>query len=591
MRFLLLLSFTACLLGQEPAKKARIEGTVNSAAGVPVVRAQVALQGPTTVQNGQPVQGGAYAATTDDKGKFSMENIDAGRNYQLTVTKQGFVQARYGARANNPAGTPLNLDAGQAMSGILITMTQQGVISGRVVDQNGDAVQNVRVAVLRRDYSTGERQLSPAGTIATTNDLGEYRVANLTAGRYYVQAAPNSTANLVGAITGTAAPKVDHLSTYYPNSPDASRATALDLAAGAELRGTDVRLNRGPVFSLRGKMFDPAGAPASGITARVVAREAASSGLSALALGANLISPRGADGSFEARGLLPGSYVIQTLASTPVNGGPKISGRTEVMIVDQDVNDVQFRLTAGATVKGTVRMEGGDLPAIVAANQQAAQRTLRTTNLTPISQPILAAALNLSVRLDGGLGTSVTGPIQSDGAFSIEGVLAAPFKVTVSPLPAGAYIKSIRFGSEDVLRNGLDLSSGGGGTLDIVLSAKGAAVRATVHKEVAEETGGLLVALWPRDLQVGQGNAVRIVRSGPNGMANFAGLPPGGYYAAAFADVDQTLLRAREFLAKLTAGATHVDLTEPTSNPAQPIPVDVEVVPVAKTKAAEEALP
>ena len=73
------------------------------------------------------------------------------------------------------------------MKSLSIIMTPQGVIAGKVLDQDGDPVAMVQVQVMRYSYARGRKQLQPTGT-ASTNDLGEYRVGNLAPGRYYISA-------------------------------------------------------------------------------------------------------------------------------------------------------------------------------------------------------------------------------------------------------------------------------------------------------------------------------------------------------------------------------------------------------------------
>jgi len=93
----------------EPPKKARISGSVVSSKGAPIPRAQVRLNGPPVLNDPAAVN---MSATADDAGKFVIENIEPGRNYQLTAQRPGFVAARYGARTATAPGSPLTLDAG-----------------------------------------------------------------------------------------------------------------------------------------------------------------------------------------------------------------------------------------------------------------------------------------------------------------------------------------------------------------------------------------------------------------------------------------------------------------------------------------------
>src|SRR6185503_10881105 len=84
-------------------------------------------------------------------------------------------------------------------SAIQLKLTPQSVIIGRVYDQDGDPVENAQVQVMRYTYPRSGRQLSTVGT-GTTNDLGEYRVAGLAPGRYYVSA--TGRGGLAGRLAG-----------------------------------------------------------------------------------------------------------------------------------------------------------------------------------------------------------------------------------------------------------------------------------------------------------------------------------------------------------------------------------------------------
>src|SRR5262249_50063461 len=51
-----------------------------------------------------------------------------------------------------------------------------GVISGRVVDDQGRPMRGARVQALARTYEDGSLQMTPRGNPATTNDRGEFRL-------------------------------------------------------------------------------------------------------------------------------------------------------------------------------------------------------------------------------------------------------------------------------------------------------------------------------------------------------------------------------------------------------------------------------
>src|SRR3954469_23513440 len=147
--------------------------------------------------NGRPVKRARVFATaaelpggrgmlTDDSGVFDLTELPAGR-YTLTVSKSGFVALSYGQRRPLQGGTPLQLADGQQLKGIEFQLPRGSVISGRVLDEDGDAMPGVMVRIMRYQYLQGERRLTPAGN-GQTDDKGQYRVWGLMPGDYYVNA-------------------------------------------------------------------------------------------------------------------------------------------------------------------------------------------------------------------------------------------------------------------------------------------------------------------------------------------------------------------------------------------------------------------
>jgi len=119
--------------------KARLEGHVLSqTTGEPLRKANLHLAmlqrlgvGPANSQMPR------YVVSSDAGGKFAFEDVEAGR-YSLSADRAGYVRQNYGARAANSGGTNLTLDSGQEIKGIVLKLVPQGVISGRVVDEDGD---------------------------------------------------------------------------------------------------------------------------------------------------------------------------------------------------------------------------------------------------------------------------------------------------------------------------------------------------------------------------------------------------------------------------------------------------------------------
>src|SRR4029079_12808602 len=84
-------------------------------------------------------------------------------NSNVPASKAGFVDAVFGQRRPLQPGTPLTLADNQAAAGFDMRLTRGAVDTGRVLDEDGEALAHALVTVQRYQYVRGERQLTPAG--------------------------------------------------------------------------------------------------------------------------------------------------------------------------------------------------------------------------------------------------------------------------------------------------------------------------------------------------------------------------------------------------------------------------------------------
>jgi len=567
----------------EPPKKARISGSVVSSKGAPIPRAQVRLNGPPVLNDPSAVN---MSATADDAGKFVIENIEPGRNYQLTAQRPGFVAARYGARTATAPGSPLTLDAGADLKSLIITMTPQGVISGRVTDQTGDPVQGAIVAVLRRGYQRGVRQLVNA-TTAQSNDQGEFRVANLSPGRYYVMA---SDRRLLDALSGAPTPeggRTGNIATYYPNAPDAQAAAPLDVAAGVELRSIDIRFLNGRMFTARGKV-DTAGLSPTSVILTAMPKDSASNGSLIAQLSQSTAQTRPPDYTFELRNLAPGTYLVQTRTQNLVNGVQSLRAGNfvEMNVTDADLKGLVIPMAAGTPIKGTVTLEGGDLKTLFPANSQ----NNAATAIAAANAGILVSGLRPAIGLTQVIGLptpAASGPIEENGTFTLDGVAPGKYQLNVAALPQGFFVKAARFAGREVLHAGLELGAGGGGDLAIVLSNKPGEIDGAIVTDSNESHAGYLVTLWTKNPEPGSANGgVRTAYTDQNGGFQFRNLPPGEYFTVAWEEADAQLVLSRDFLAQFSGEASSVTISEGGQGSAQ-----VKLISGEKSRAAEAKLP
>lgn len=169
----------------QPIGSARITGRVLAAdSGAPVRRAQVRLSGvPTATQNAAPIHPYLQKEVeTDDSGAFDFAGLPGG-SYNISVGRtNGFLELPRAKRAIVGEGRALE---------VVLRLERTGAIVGRVADRNGEGLLGIEVLALRRKEFRGRVTLmADYGSRGSTNDLGQFRLFNLSPGEYFVVAAP-----------------------------------------------------------------------------------------------------------------------------------------------------------------------------------------------------------------------------------------------------------------------------------------------------------------------------------------------------------------------------------------------------------------
>ncbi len=167
---------------QPPATGAIAGGVMLEGGGTPVRRARVTLSGAGL----RP----SRTATTNEQGQFSFTQLPAGR-FTLSASKPGYVDISYGAKKPGRPGTPIQLDDGQKLDRIDIKLPKGSVLTGVVVDENGEPSPGTQVRAMRFVIRTGDKTLQQTGT-DTTDDRGVYRIYGQQPGDYIVSAVPRN---------------------------------------------------------------------------------------------------------------------------------------------------------------------------------------------------------------------------------------------------------------------------------------------------------------------------------------------------------------------------------------------------------------
>jgi protocatechuate 3,4-dioxygenase beta subunit len=160
---------------------------MNVKAGTPLKKAtvQLVMMNPGGSGGGRGPQAAPVrrVAETDEQGRFVFANLDPGK-FQLSAERQGFLRQNYGARKYSGGGTPILVAESQNVKAIVFQLMPQAVITGKILDEDGEGMADQPVRAWRYVYRGGKRQWASVAS-AQTSDIGEFRLPNLEPGQYW----------------------------------------------------------------------------------------------------------------------------------------------------------------------------------------------------------------------------------------------------------------------------------------------------------------------------------------------------------------------------------------------------------------------
>ena len=507
-----------------PAGTSVIRGVVTSDAGAPVRRAQVRAN-----VSGMP---GARVTSTDAQGRFELRELPAGR-WTVSASKPGFVTQRYGQRRPFETVVPIELaDGGRVDANF--SLLRGGVINGRVQDDLGDPVANVRVTVQRRQMIEGRRRMINVGVTDETDDTGAFRLYGLAPGEYYVSAVLRANPlEQPGDASGYAP-------TYFPGTGSANEAQRVAVGAGEEVSIGFALL---PVRLVRisGTVVSQSGDLGGGMVQLVGAGDSGEGSL--VTLGGGIQS----DGSFTIANVAPGSYVLNARSGARAGrgrGGPIEAtaleiGSLPVVVADSDVTGVTISLTRGASIAGTVVTEG--------------------------TSPITLSSLRVSarqIRDTAGQAFSASG-VSATGSFQLS-TLTGTVALRLENVPPQWMVKSIVVGPTDVTDGAFELRGTEQVTnARVVLTDRVSELNGTVtvRNQEAKDSSVIVfaedAARWSFPTRF-----VRMARANAQGGFSLRGLPGETYLVAAVDYLEEGEWQDPEFLERLREAATRVTLRD-----------------------------
>ncbi len=488
----------------------------------------------------------ARLAVTDENGVFEFPELPAGR-YSVSASKTGYVAVNFGQRRPLRAGRPIEVRDGQRVRDVDFRLPRGSVITGRVLDQDGEPLVRATIRALRYRWVQGERRIEPGGG-AETDDRGQFRIYGLPPGTYFVSAAAQ-TADIAtmqrrqdgrdASDPSRPAESYTYAPTYYPGVGALSDAVPIAVPTGEEVAGIDFSLQLVTAARVTGIVISSSGAAANA-TVQLLPDD--SRGMS----GSTYSARAGRDGTFSIANVPPGRY-IAFARGQPVRGEQDMSAALPLSISGSLVSDVTLALASGTTISGQVTFEGATTP-----SQQ---------DLTRIRIGLWAPVM-ASLPMSGGQMNATPRP---DGSFSIANVPAGSRLFRVAGLQSPWALKAVYFDGRDVTDEMFEVKPGESvGHVTVVVSDKATAVTGAVRDERDQLLTDFTVIAFAADSNLWrpQSRFIQAVRPDKNGVYTIRGLPPGEYLLRAVDDVDQGEWYDPELLATLRAGATGVTLQE-----------------------------
>jgi hypothetical protein len=480
-----------------------------------------------------------YVTSTDSEGKFRFEGVAAG-TYGVTLQRSGFVRT-----GKNPEEQPVTVTAGQETSGILYKMEATGVIAGKITEADGDPLQGVSVWVSRVGKN-GAPEYGPREVVENesgqemTNDLGEFRIANLKSGQYIVQAqAQGLNPAPDPAEKGKQKELPTYALTYFPGTTDTKAATPVQVTPGGTASAN---------FSMTtSRTYRVSGTVAVAPNARNVQMYLVST------TGQTQAVELGEGGKFEFPGVLPGTYAAQIvdLSAGPVGGNGGVESRTQmigspIVVSNSDVSGLVLQPEASGSVTGKVRTEDGATLAWTGMN----------ISLVRIPQEEELPQLNDIGALGG------HAPLKEDGSFEMKDVAGAMYQVFMggqSSQFGDYYLKSVLVDGRETVDTGFEVRAAT--TLDVVLGGKGAEVDGTVVDADANPLGGVSVMSLPSVGKQKRLDLYQRAQTDATGHFTMKAMPPGAYVIVALENAPDNPWSA-EFLSKYGDKGELVDLGE-----------------------------
>ncbi len=398
-----------------------------------------ALRGITVnlTRNGQGGGRGGQAVKTDEDGKYKFTNVAAG-NYIVTPNAMAFVPDSTDV-AGPFRGKSVIVNDNENVENIDISMRAGGVITGKILRPDSAPAIEQRVTLKTKNAdgtTTTFFSASTSGMTNSTDDRGVFRLFGIPAGQYLVSAGDAGG----GGPRGFGNFRQRYPVTYYPGVLVEAEAQAVDVTEGNETKDIEIRLGEPlPTYEAKGKVVDAiTGTPVVGV--QVAYRQVSRNQRGGGGMPMNSSNERtNLDGEFLITGIEKGSYQISVQGDQNTD---YYSEQVAFEVADADAANIEIKASRGATINGSVVIEGAETQAALASAGLGVMAMTRTAG-----------------RGGGGggpqMGRNNMSDVSANGAFQVKGLQPGKVSIQITNSSADSRYSIVR-----VEREGADVSSG-----------------------------------------------------------------------------------------------------------------------------------
>jgi protocatechuate 3,4-dioxygenase beta subunit len=518
----------------EPTGTARIRGRVVAAdRGTPMRRATVSLTAVMlpSATRGQsvdvPIAAGRSGqpmammtprrATTDADGQFEFAQLPAG-SYRVTASPgqyaSQYLSMSYGAtRPMGPywpeLGQTIELKDGQSVDKVNIALPRGAIITGRVLDENGEPLARVQVYTLGFPPGASRGQRSGAGM--STDDLGQFRLWGLSPGDYVVVAdARGNTFVAPNAPPETEEERLGYVTTYYPGTADEGTAQRLRVKGSEETQGIDIRIGQARLYHVSGFVVDSKGSPLAGASGQLLRRGSATGGQP------GFFAMADAKGQFQMRNIPPGEYrlifrqqqMVAPFSNTPPE--PVEMASVPISVAGADVDNLMVATNLGTTITGQIVFEAGPPTGDVSAMRVFASAST-SNDAAGVPSPPPAT-------------------VTEGYTFTLKGLMG---EYVLRTGVASQFLKSVTVNGQDVTDTPREFKASD--RVTITLTSRVSTIEGNVADTGDVQLAEAGIIVFSEDKASWRLSSISTKRTGldPKGHFRITGLMPGRYYIAA----------------------------------------------------------